>query len=173
LLDNGFNGSELVDGSPDIGDFILFELVESLSVSLALKSIVHLLFTVKLNVISVLLVHHFALFLELSNDLAEVIEFLLTDSSLSGAGAADLIFAGAVLCDDGVSVKCGHEAVKGQGLGSSLGAGVEDELQDTLQSGGTVADLQNLLQVKGAVDAGVLNSLPLNQGFRLILHSCN
>ena len=69
-------------------------------------------------------------------------------------------------------LQSGNVAIKGECFCSSLRAGVEDELQDTLQSGRTVADLQNLLQVKGAVDAGVLNSLPLNQGFRLILHSC-
>jgi len=99
FLDNGggFSSSELVDGSPDIGDLVLFELVESLSVGLALKAIVHLLFTVKLNVISVLLVHHFALFLELSDDLAEVIEILHRYTGLSRTVATELITAGAVL----------------------------------------------------------------------------
>jgi len=87
----------LVDGSPDIGDLVLFELVESLSVGLALKAIVHLLFTVKLNVISVLLVHHFALFLELSDDLAEVIVILHRYTGLSRTVATELILADAVL----------------------------------------------------------------------------
>ena len=104
--------------------------------------------------VSVLLIHHLALLLKLSNDLHEVGVIGHGNTRVSLAHTCGLIFTSAVFRDNRVLVPkikteigqikailfyldlnylhSGHETIQSQCFGSSLRAGVKDELKDTL-----------------------------------------